>query len=128
MGHIHLGLFTLRFFSALMMIVTHGYAKLENYSVIVTTFPDPLGIGAALSLKIAIFTEVLCALLVMIGYYTRIAATGLFITMIVAGLVVHGAEPWRVKELAICYSVIFATLILTGPGHFALESLKRKKK
>ena len=49
------------------MLLAHGWPKLANFSQSMNTFPDPLGIGNSLSLGLAIFAEVLCALLVALG-------------------------------------------------------------
>ena len=52
---------------------------------------------------------------------TRLAVIPLAFTMIVALFVVHGADPWKVKELAAMYLPVYAVIFVTGPGEFSLD-------
>ncbi|MDO9552732.1 DoxX family protein [Rhodonellum sp.] len=115
-----IGIFILRVGAALMML-THGWDKLSNYSAKLMTFSDPLGIGSALSLQLAIFAEFFCALLLAIGLMTRLSLVPLMITMLVAGFVAHAADPFPAKEKAFLFLVIFIVLFLLGPGKYSVD-------
>lgn len=117
----------LRLVSAGFMLWAHGWGKLSNFSEYATKFPDPLGVGATPSLILAVFAEFFCAILVIIGFATRLALTQLIATMIVAGFIVHGADPFQKKELALVYLTIFSTLFLMGPGKFSIDHMIVKK-
>jgi putative oxidoreductase len=54
---------------------------------------------------------------------TRLAAIPLLITMLVAVLIVHSADAFGNKELALLYAVIYLTLIFTGGGKFSADKL-----
>jgi putative oxidoreductase len=41
--------------------------------------------------------------------------------MLVAAFVVHGGDPWRDKELAIMYFVIYLVILVAGPGRFSID-------
>lgn len=118
---INIGLFFLRVSASLSMILAHGWPKLANYSVLAPKFGDPLGIGASASLVLAIFGEVVCPILIILGIKTRLAAIPAAITMAVAGILVHGADPWQRKELAFMYLFIFVSLIFTGGGKLSIK-------
>ena len=93
----------------------------------------------------AALAEFLAALLVALGFGTRIAAAFAGFTMFVAAFVRHkahlhllvelglmsaGAEQiksWGNPELALAYLIIFVSLTLTGGGRFAIERLIRKR-
>ena len=93
----------------------------------------------------AALAEFLAALLVALGFGTRIAAAFAGFTMFVAafvrykahlhllvklGLMSAGAEQlkgWGDPELALAYLIIFVSLTLTGGGRFAVERLIRKR-
>jgi putative oxidoreductase len=117
------GLLLLRVSIGSMMLFGHGLPKLLAFSEKAAEFSDPLGVGSTTSLALAIFGEVVGAGLVVIGLGTRLAAVPLLITMLVAAIVVHGDDPWGRKELALLYAVPALTLILTGPGRFAVDAL-----
>lgn len=117
----NIGLLILRVSASLSMILAHGWPKLSNYSVMATQFGDPLGIGASASLVLAIFGELVCPIFIILGIKTRFAAIPAAITMFVAGAIVHGSDPWKVKELAFMYLFVFVALIFTGGGKIALK-------
>jgi len=104
------------------MLFAHGWGKLKGFSAISGKFPDPLGIGSAPSLAMAVFAEVFCAIALILGLFTRAAAIPLLITMIVAAFIVHGANPFQKKEFALLYAIPFLVLILTGAGKFSIDS------
>ncbi|WP_207426938.1 DoxX family protein [Pedobacter sp. SYSU D00535] len=114
------GLLILRVFAGGLML-THGLPKLMKVMEGNTQFGDPLGLGTELSLYLAILAEVLCALLVILGLFTRIATIPLIITMFVAFFVVHASDPLTVKELALIYLSIFLTIFFTGPGNYSID-------
>jgi putative oxidoreductase len=41
--------------------------------------------------------------------------------MCIAFFVVHGSDPFAVKELAFIYLVVFILLYIAGPGKFSLD-------
>lgn len=116
-----LGLLALRLFSALLMIFPHGINKAMGFGTLIETFPDPLGIGSALSLIGAVFAEVICSLMILLGIKTRFFATPALITMLVAAFIVHANDPWKVKEKAILFAAMYLVLIFTGGGKYSVR-------
>ena len=111
-----------------MMAIAHGLPKLQKYGAAAEKFPDPLGVGSPLSMALAIFAELFCSILVMVGLGTRLAATQLIFTMGVAAFVIHGPDPLFAsggpsKEFALVYLSGFLVLFLTGPGRFSVDRL-----
>jgi putative oxidoreductase len=125
---ISIGLLLLRVTVGSMMVYGHGWGKLINYGVKSTTFPDPLGVGSAVSLALAVFAEFFCAVAVTVGVATRYAAIPLVTTMAVAVFVIHGNDPWGRQEFALLYLLPFLTLVLTGAGRYSLDSLIHRNK
>ena len=125
---VSIGLFFLRLAFGLSMLLAHGWPKLMKFGELADKFPDPLGMGSQLSLVLAIGAEVGCSVLLIIGLFTRLAAIPLAVTMIVAFFVVHGADPWKVKELAALYLAVYATLAFTGAGHLSVDGLIQSRK
>jgi putative oxidoreductase len=108
------------------MMLTHGWPKLANYAERSLNFRDPIGIGSAFSLQLAIFAEVICALLIIVGLATRVALIPLIITMTVAAFIVHADDPFSKQELALLYLFPFISLLFLGPGRFSVDALIKK--
>lgn len=122
-----IGLLCLRVCLGGFMLVAHGWKKLAKFSVLSSKFPDPIGLGSSVALSLAVFAEVGCALLLILGLWTRAAAVPLLVTMLVAAFVIHGGDPWKKKEFALLYAVPFLTLVFTGGGRYSLEAMLGKK-
>ncbi len=115
-----IGLALLRIVPSLMMI-SHGFPKFQKLISGDFTFANPLGIGETPSLFLTVIAEFVAPLLVIVGYKSRIAAIPVAFTMLVAAFVVHGADPFGKKELALLYAVIFVVISLVGPGKFGID-------
>lgn len=123
-----LGLLIMRLGFGLTMFVRHGLPKVLDFSKKMGTFPDPFGIGSASSLSLTVFAEGLCAFLIIIGLFTRFAAIPLVITMAVATFMIHSADAFKVKELALLYLIAFSAIFCCGPGPYSADAIFRKVK
>jgi putative oxidoreductase len=121
-----LGLLILRFVSGGMML-THGYQKLMKLAELKSGFPDPLGVGHDISLYLTLFAELVCAALLLIGLFTRLALLPLLVTMIVAFFIIHAKDPLGDKELALFYLTAYTTLFFTGAGKYSMDKVVFKK-
>jgi len=118
---IDLGLLVLRIISGGFMLA-HGVPKLMKlFAGGEIKFANPFGIGAGPSLALTEFAEVLCAGLILIGLKTRIATIPLIITMLVAAFMIHGADPFGKKELALIYLGMYTVLLMMGSGKYSVD-------
>jgi putative oxidoreductase len=116
------GIFFLRIFGGFLMVYGHGWPKLMRLlSGDPIRFADPLGLGPTLSFVLVIFAEFLCASLVILGLFTRLSTIPLVFSLSVAAFIHHSGDPFRNKELALLFLLIFFTLFLTGPGSYSLH-------
>jgi putative oxidoreductase len=119
-------LLLLRIWLGLTMLLVHGLEKLMTFESKAEQFADPLGVGSTVSLGLAVFGEVVCSVLLILGLLSRLAAFGLAVTMAIAFFLVHNASlemgPGS-GELAFIYLAGFITLILAGPGRWALDTM-----
>lgn len=116
------GVLFLRVAFGLLMMV-HGWGKFSNFEQMSGGFPDPFGLGPTVSLSLAIFAELGCSLLLLLGLGTRLALVPLIITMLVAIFYAHAGDPWGDKEMAVLYLTVYAALMATGPGRFSLDRI-----
>lgn len=115
------GLLVLRIGAGLLML-THGYGKLSNYGEMATQFGDPIGLGSQVSLTLAVFAEFFCSIAVVLGLMTRAAVIPLIVTMLVAVLVVHIADPFGRQELGLLYLTPYIVLLIVGAGRYSLDN------
>lgn len=118
------GVLVLRVSAAGTLFWQHGWPKLMHFSEKVDQFADPIGIGPAFSLVLILIAEVLCALLVLLGLWTRLSTIPPIIGMAVAAFLAQGDAPFAKKELALLYMAAFIALFFTGSGRFSLDRLK----
>ena len=102
--HLDGALLFLRLFIGGMML-SHGWAKLASFSTLSATFPDPLGVGSTLSLLL---------ILLMFG-------------MLMAFFVIHGADPFAVRELPLLYLGVYVFLLWGGAGSYSLDEWIRRR-
>src|ERR1700712_672668 len=75
-----------------VLILMHGYDKLVHFNNYKTQFIPFLGMSSSISLSLAIFAEFFCAILLILGLFTRFAAIPLIITMSVALFKAHDGK------------------------------------
>jgi putative oxidoreductase len=118
------GLLLLRLWFGGSLLLLHGWLKLTGFSSFAHQFIDPFGIGKPATLSLAIFGEVICATLVVLGLFTRVASLGCAITMAVAFWFAHGAKlsgPTS-GEMAFLFGGAFLALFAAGAGAFSLDA------
>ncbi len=126
-----LGLLILRLVFGIALIYGHGFGKASIiFSGSEIQFMDPIGIGANLSFYLAAFAEFICALLLIVGLFSRVATLILIVNFIVI-FIFHAyiiGDDFSILELRYLYLFTFIALFLTGPGRFSLDySLFRPK-
>lgn len=110
-------------------MLVHGLKKLAKYSdPAPLKFADPLGVGVQTSLALTVFAEVGCSVLLILGLATRLATIPLIITMAIVVVVVHSSDGFGKQELGLMYLVIYAVILLMGPGRYSVDHLLGKNK
>jgi putative oxidoreductase len=64
----------------------------------------------------------------VIGLLTRFSSALLVITMSVAAFMAHAGDPFKSKEMALLYLLLFGTTLVTGAGRFSIDFLISGKK
>ena len=112
-----------------ILMLTHGLPKLMKFFADEpVAFASILGLGAGVSLALAVFAEVLCSVLLFLGLFTRPVLVPLIITMAVAILHIHADDPLAVKEKAILFLLTYVLLFFTGSGRYSLDNILNKKR
>lgn len=109
------------------MLFGHGFPKLGEVNARFHSFPDPFNVGSEFSFIMTIFSEVICAILLILGFFTRFAVIPLFVTMIVAAFIIHIDDPWAKQEFALLYAIYFLMFFIAGPGRISVDHALFKK-
>lgn len=123
----NLGILILRVFVGLTLALAHGTGKIPPSDRFIEGvgklgFPMPEHFAWAASLS-----EFLGGILIALGLLTRPAAFFVMFTMGTAFFLVHAADPFQKKELALAYGVIALAILLIGSGRYGLDALFRKR-
>ncbi|WP_085537618.1 DoxX family protein [Massilibacteroides vaginae] len=103
--------------------MSHGWQKWTQAESLLQSFPDPLGVGSQASLVLALFAEIVCPLGFILGFLYRLALVPMIFTMLMAFFVIHGGDPFAIRELSFLYLALFTFLLIIGPGRFSIDSL-----
>lgn len=106
-----------------VLLMWHGVVKIVNFGDIVTSFPDPLGVGSRMSLYMVIFAEVVCSMGVIVGAFYRLALIPPIFSMLIAFLVIHNHDAFAAKELALIFLVMFCLMFCMGAGSLSLDNI-----
>ncbi|MCA1590514.1 MAG: DoxX family protein [Acidobacteria bacterium] len=120
------GVALLRIFTGVSIALAHGFGKLppgEQFigGVAKMGFPAPTFFAWA-----AGFSEFFGGILLAIGLSTRPAAFFIAVTMLVALIGVHAADPYQRQEMAFLYLFVAIAFLLMGASDWSLDSYLRR--
>ncbi len=114
-----------------VMFMQFGIRHLMNFEHFSTTFPGTLGMSPEMTLTVMIVIELLCSLLIMVGFLTRLATIPPIISMLIAEHYILAdihttISPYLINSiqpgyLPIMFIGIYLFIILAGPGKISLD-------
>src|SRR4030095_4472394 len=108
------------------LLIPHGYQKLVNLGSLSSKFADPLHIGSALTLGLAIFAEFFCAIFILLGLFTRLACIPVIIVMAFAVFYAHKGDFFNTGEKATLFLLCSIALLFIGPGKISADKFAGK--
>ena len=109
-----------------VLILPHGYDKLVHFKQYSEHFMHFLGMSSELSLGLVVFAEFFCAIFLILGLATRLAAIPLIIDTFVALAIAHKFDFFDKGEHAALYVGIFLSVLLIGPGKISVDGMINK--
>src|SRR5262245_9925508 len=113
----------LRVNTGLWIIAKHGLDKIRHFANIEPRFYNFMGLGSSLSIMLAIFAELVCATLVVLGLFTRLSVIPIIVMLFVAAFGAKASQPLLNKELDFLYLIPFVVLLFCGPGRISVDGL-----
>lgn len=120
------GVTLLRIFAGVSLAFAHGIGKVPPGEQLIAGTANlgfPLPTFFAWSAGLA---EFLGGIFLALGFLTRISSFFIALTMLVAIVGVHGADPYNKQELAFMYFFIAVAFLLKGAGDWSVDSYLRK--
>ncbi|MBV4540550.1 DoxX family protein [Pseudomonas vlassakiae] len=117
------GLLFMRVMAAGLLFSIHGLPKLLDWSGELQRIEDPFGLGAPLTLGLAVFAEVVCPVLLVLGVVARLACLPVLAVLLVALVVVHPEWSLEHGQFAWLLVALYGGLALTGPGLYSVPGL-----
>ena len=78
------------------------------------------------SLALTVFAETLCLVLILIGFWTRLALIPLIITMAVGVFIVHIDDGLKTMELTLLYLLYYFALFLWESGQYSVDAILKR--
>ena len=122
------GLLALRIGAGLVLFLRHGWEKVSPLSLTNPQFPNPLHIGSNISWVIAMLSDGIFSLLIVLGVGTRWLSLYCFMNIFVAWSLVHhfvffGKTPaGEHGELTVLYFAALIALMIAGPGRYSIDA------
>lgn len=127
----NLGRLFIRLFVGVMFL-QFGIRHLVNYHELAPDYPTILGLSSVTCLNLMIVIELLCSLLIMIGFLTRLAVIPAICSMIAAEWYqlhslstfttdIYGLSTTQPGYVPIMFIGIFMFIIIAGPGKISVD-------
>lgn len=100
-----------------------GIFKAVTFSGFSEDFPNPLGIGSVDTAILFIVVELVCALLVLLGVVTRLAAIPVAFIMLIAFSDAQGDYGMGSRYVPILFCAFFLQLLFTGAGRYSIDQM-----
>lgn len=109
-----------------ILMIPHGYDKLVHFVQYKKDFMNFLGMGSTLSLALVVFAEFFCSVFLVMGLFTRVVASILFIEMLVVVFSAHKGQVFGDGEHGMLYLTGYMAIVLLGAGKASLDAILGK--
>ena len=109
-----------------LLMIPHGFDKLVHFMQYKKDFMNFLGMGSTISLALVVFSEFFCSVFLIMGLFTRVAASILIIEMLVVVFKAHQGQVFGDGEHGMLYLTAHLSIVLLGPGKASLDGILGK--
>ena len=104
-----------------LMLLPHGWSKINRLFAEDIKFSDPIGIGEVPSLILVAFAEFIVPMLIILGFKTRWFSIFPIITMVVVVFIHKWGQGFLEIEKALLFLSGFLAIALIGPGKYSID-------
>ena len=130
-SYVDLGLLVLRIVVGTTLCLKHGWEKAFDFHTMATNttlrFPNLFHLGTVTTLAIALISDFVCSILIVLGLGTRLATAIAFANIGVAWAMVHHFSFFGPRadhgEIIVLFLGAMIAIFLTGPGRYSLDYL-----
>lgn len=124
-----IGLLIFRVWVGVSLFAKHGLEKVLHFSTMRHHFPDPIHVGPTVGLIFALISDALCAVLIALGIYTRIAALFEVINLAVIFIFMHNASfAQEHAETVYLYLGAYIVILFCGPGKYSIDAAMGRRR
>jgi putative oxidoreductase len=123
----HLTMLVFRVLVSVQLMTTHGLKKLGVGVEQAEKIPNPLGLPEQLNNYFATAANLFFPVLVILGFFTRLASLPVLAVTMTGYFVLHWNDPLLEKDMPFMYSLSFLLILVLGPGKYSLDYLINKK-
>jgi putative oxidoreductase len=106
----------------------HGYSALQHYDEYLAMSKSHIGLGVKLEFDLVVFSYLICGILLVLGFLTRLSVIPIFIAMSVAYFIAHKSDAFQMKQLPFVLWGLCIVVFIFGSGRFSLDALVQKKR
>ncbi|MFI3248930.1 MAG: DoxX family protein [Rikenellaceae bacterium] len=107
------------------MLILHNIGKMQNYNEIISNYPDLEGLPASFWFVVLASLESISAIMLIIGWRVRLAATILIAQTILALLIFFPSPSTENLELNAIYTFIYIYILISGGGVYSMDRTGR---
>lgn len=123
----HLSMLAFRILISVELMMAHGLKKVGVGVAQAETVPNPLHLPTQLNDLFATSANLFFPVLVIIGFFTRLAAIPILAVTLTGYFVVHWNDSLLEKDTPFMYSVSFLLIMILGPGKYSLDHFLNKR-
>jgi putative oxidoreductase len=115
------GMLFFRIAIATQLIIVHGLKKIGIGTEMAEKVPNPFHFPDILNQSLAIASNLIFPLFVILGWYTRLATIPILAITLTGYFVVHWGDPLLVSDIPFMYSLGFLFIFCSGPGIYSID-------
>jgi putative oxidoreductase len=106
----------------------HGYNAIMHYDEYLAMSKSTIGLGVKLEFDLVVFSYLICGILLVLGFLTRLSVIPIFIAMSVAFFVAHKNDAFLMKQLPFVLWLLCIAVMIFGSGKYSIDQLIQKRK
>ena len=127
-GTFNIAMLLFRTILSLELMVVHGFKKIGINVAEAEKVPNPLHLPEWFNNAFAVSANLVFPVLVILGFFTRIAALPILAITLTGYFVLHWNDALLVKDTPFMYSLSYLLILVLGPGRYSVDYFIEEKR